>query len=98
MSVESPNHDRLKFLELLSGLVEAYESEDFPTPNVPLKNLLAHLIEAKGVSQIEVAPGANISPATLSDVLAGRRGLSIENMKRLGRFFGVDPALFFAIE
>jgi HTH-type transcriptional regulator/antitoxin HigA len=94
MSIDRPTPDQLEFLELLSGLVEAYESQDFPTPNVPVKNLVAHLIDAKGVSQIDVARGAKISPSTLSDVLAGRRGLSLENMKRLGRYFGVEPAVF----
>jgi antitoxin component HigA of HigAB toxin-antitoxin module len=97
MSIDAPNRDQLEFLELLSGLVEAYESRGFPTPNVPLKNLLAHLIEAKEASQTEVARSAKISPATLSDVLAGLRGLRIENMKRLGHYFGVDPSVFIVV-
>ncbi len=94
MRIDRPTSDQLEFLELLSGLIEDYESQDLSTPNVPVERLVAHLIEAKGVSQIEVARGAKISPSTLSDVLAGRRGLSVENMKRLGRYFGVDPAVF----
>lgn len=94
LSLDDPTPDQLEYLELLSTLAEAYESQDFPTPNLPLKNLLAHLIEAKEVSQVEVARRAKVSPSTLSDVLAGRRRLSVENMKRLGRYFGVDPAIF----
>jgi HTH-type transcriptional regulator/antitoxin HigA len=94
MRIDRPTSDQLEFLELLSGLVEDYELQDLSTPNVPVERLVEHLIEAKGVSQIEVARGAKISPSTLSDVLAGRRGLSLENMKRLGRYFGVDPAVF----
>lgn len=94
MAIDLPTADQLEFLELLSSLIEDYESRELPTPGVPLKNLLAHLIDAKGVSQVEAARGAKVSASTLSDVLAGRRGLSIENMKRLGRYFGVDPAVF----
>ena len=60
--------------------------------------LLGRLIEAKEVSQVAVARGAKIPASTLSDVLAGRRGLSIANMKRLARYFGVDPAVFIADE
>ena len=98
MSLDAPTRDQLEFLELLSGLVETYEPQDFPTPNVPVKRLLAHLIEAKEVSQVAVARGAKIPASTLSDVLAGRRGLSITNLKRLARYFGVDPAVLIADE
>ncbi len=98
MGLDAPTRDQLEFLDLLSGLVEMFESQSFPTPNVPLNRLLAHLIEAKGVSQVDVARGAKMSASTLSDVLAGRRGLSIANMKRLARYFGVDPAVFLSDE
>jgi HTH-type transcriptional regulator/antitoxin HigA len=93
MQVPSPSKDQLDFLELLSTLVEDYESERHPTPTISLPSLLAHLIEAKGVTQADVARETRISPSTISDVLAGRRSLSLQNVKRLAAYFAVNPVL-----
>ncbi|MBI2826886.1 MAG: helix-turn-helix domain-containing protein [Planctomycetia bacterium] len=94
MSLDRPSKDQLDYLELLSTLVERFEAEDHPTPQGSTSALLRHLIEVRGVSQTEVAARAAISPSTLSDVLAGRRPLSIKNIKRLSRYFAIDANLF----
>lgn len=93
MDIPNPSADQLEFLELLSTLVENYEAGEFPTPAVPLPSLLSHLFESKAVTQAEVARATGMSPSTLSEVLAGKRSLSIANVKRLAKFFGVDTSL-----
>lgn len=94
MAVQNPSADQVEFLELLSTLVEDYESAASPTPTVSLAALLAHLIAAKEVTQTSVAKSTGVSASTISDVLAGRRSLSIANIKRLAQYFGVDTGLF----
>jgi len=94
MSLESPTKDQLEFLELVSTLIEDFESRDYPTPVPSTSSLLQHLIEAKGVSQAEVAKKTKVSPSTLSEVLTGRRKLSVANMKRLATYFCISPAVF----
>jgi HTH-type transcriptional regulator/antitoxin HigA len=94
MRLDSPSKDQSEYLELLSTLVEQYESTHHPTPKPSLAGLLGHLIESKATSQAEVAAGARVSASTLSDVLAGRRSLSLRNIVRLSRYFGVTPNLF----
>jgi len=94
MSVDGPSRDQSEYLELLSSLVERYESLTHPTPTSSLPDLLSHLISSRGVKQVEAARGAGVSPTTLSDVLAGRRSLSIENIKKLAAYFCVDSSLF----
>ena len=94
MAIEHPSADQLDFLELLSTLVEDYESVASPTPAPSLAALLEHLIEAKGATQTTVAKEAGVSPSTISDVLASRRSLSIANIKRLSHYFCVDASLF----
>jgi HTH-type transcriptional regulator / antitoxin HigA len=93
MSVDKPSRDQLAYLELLSSLVENYERTSHPTPPVPLNELLRHLIESKGVSQADVSRGTNVATSTISDVLAGRRSLSLKNIKRLSTYFGVPATV-----
>ncbi len=83
-----------ELLDVLVALVEQYESIQYPTPSNPPDRMLAHLIESKGTSQAEVAAATGISRTTISAVLAGRRGVSRENISKLAEFFGVSPSVF----
>ena len=94
MSLSKPSRHQLRFLELLSTLVENHEELEYPLPKVSLARTLAHLIESKGASKAEVARTTKVSASTISDVLGGRRSLSTENIKRLSTYFHVSPSLF----
>ena len=82
-------------LELLSKLVNDYEEELYPTPDVP-RDMLQHFLESSGKSQAEFARTVGIPPSTISEVLKGKRSISVENAYRLAEYFHVDPMLFFA--
>lgn len=86
--------DEEAYLDVLSDLVERYESEAHPMPPLPDSAMLRHLIEAKEVSQAEVAREAGIPESTVSEVLAGKRSLSRPNIGRLARYFRIDPGVF----
>lgn len=94
MEAKSLSKDQAAYLELLSDLTEAYEKEHFSIGEPSLSALLAHLIEARGVTQAELATEAGISASLISDILAGRRGVSLANILRLSTYFGVDSSLF----
>ncbi|MDZ4657187.1 MAG: helix-turn-helix domain-containing protein [Bythopirellula sp.] len=81
-------------LELLSKLVNDYEEQIFPTPNLPPREILQHLLENSGMSQAEFARTIGLPRSTVSEVLTGKRGLSVENAFRLADFFHVQPTLF----
>jgi len=85
-----------KLLDLLSRLVDDYEESIHPTPEVSPADMLKHLMEARGASQAEVARGARVLRSTISEVLKGKRAVSVENAFRLGAFFHVEPSLFLA--
>ena len=91
---ESLGDDEDDYLDVLSGLVERYESETEPEPVVSPADMLRHLIEAKGSSQVAVAAATGISESTLSEILTGKRGISRKAMRSLGEYFRVDPAIF----
>ena len=88
----SPGED--DYLDVLSGLVEHYETENDPEPVVSPADLLRHLIESKGANQTQVAEATGITESTLSEILSGKRGISRKVMRSLGDYFRVDPAVF----
>ncbi|HVA47463.1 MAG TPA: helix-turn-helix domain-containing protein [Pirellulales bacterium] len=86
--------DERDYLELLSILVEKYEASQIPPPDVSQGEMLDHLLEAKAVTQAQVAKATGISANLLSNVRAGRRELSKENVRRLSAYFNVSPAVW----
>jgi HTH-type transcriptional regulator/antitoxin HigA len=89
-----PRPARSMLIEVLSTLVEQYESREHATPEVPPAKMLAHCIEARQITAAHVAKETGIPHATLSNVLAGRRGISKANAVKLGRYFNVPASLF----
>ncbi len=83
-----------KLLDLLAKLVNDYEERIYPTPKVSPARMLSHLIDARGVSQAEVARETGISRSTISEANRGKRKLSVENAFRLAEYFHVQPTLF----
>lgn len=94
MSAEKLSRAESQLLELLSTLAEQYESQEYPAPKNPQSELLQHLIDARGVSQAEVARATGIPRSLITNVLKGRRGVSQTNVARLARYFHVSPAVF----
>jgi len=82
------------YLDVLSDLVERYESQKHPMTPVPDAVMLRHLIEAKGISQTELASATGIVHSTISEVLSGKRTLSRSHIGKLARYFNVAPSVF----
>jgi HTH-type transcriptional regulator / antitoxin HigA len=57
-------------------------------------DMLRHLLEAKEVSQTDVAHATGIAESTISAVLAGKRGLNRHHIGLIARYFNVRPAVF----
>jgi HTH-type transcriptional regulator/antitoxin HigA len=83
------------YLDVLSDLVEKYESEIYPEPDVPPHVMLRELIAFRGVTQTEVARTTGIGESVLSEILRGKRKIGRKTIERLTRYFHVDPSLFF---
>jgi len=82
------------YLDVLSDLVEGYESEAVPMSPVGDAELLRFLIEQNAVNQAAVAVGAGIAESTISEVLAGKRKLNRGQITKLARYFSVEPGAF----
>ena len=84
------------YLDVLGDLVERFEDEAQPIDTAGLSEaeVLAFLIEQKGVRQAEVARGAGVAESTISEILAGKRKLSRIQVEKLARYFHVGPGVF----
>jgi HTH-type transcriptional regulator/antitoxin HigA len=82
------------YLEVLSDLVERYEAEVHVIDPVSDDVLLRHLLEAKQVTQSEVARRTGIAVSTISEVLAGKRALNRKQIGKLVDYFRIGPEAF----
>ena len=78
----------------IAVFVEKYEEEHQPIPPVSGVDMLHYLIETRQKTQREVAAGAGLADSTISEILAGKRKLSVKQVKALARFFKVKAAIF----
>jgi HTH-type transcriptional regulator/antitoxin HigA len=91
----SLNQDEDDYLDVLSDLIERYETEHYPMIEpVSDAQMLAFLLEAKGVTQAEVATGTGIAESTISEFLSGKRIPNRKHIGKLADYFHVGPGIF----
>ncbi|MBU4273799.1 MAG: helix-turn-helix domain-containing protein [Planctomycetes bacterium] len=82
------------YLAVLLELLGNYEKTKFPRRRVGDGEMLAHLIEAKDVTQAQVERDTGIAAPTISAVIAGRRRLTRDQIGKLSAYFHVAPTAF----
>jgi HTH-type transcriptional regulator/antitoxin HigA len=86
------------YLDVLSDLVERYEDQAHPIRAASDAELLAFLIDQRGVKQVQVARATGIAESTLSEVLRGKRQLTRGQIAKLAGYFRVEPRVFLRSE
>lgn len=79
------------YLDVLTGLIETYESKAFPIPDASEADVLRELMRQRSLSQSSLEEKVGIAQPTISAVLRGARGLTKEQVVALARFFHVSP-------
>jgi len=87
----SPEEERL--LELLAVLIETYEDEHYPIPDLSPIEVLKFLMEERGLKQSDLLHIFGSSGIT-SEVVNGKRSISKAQAKKLAEFFKVSVELF----
>lgn len=82
------------YLEALGLLIERYEAEAYPMPEVSDATMLRHLVDAKGVTLSKLAKDTGIMVSTLSAILSGKRTLNRTHIEKLAPYFEVEPGVF----
>ena len=69
-----------------------YEQEHHAIEPASPKDALRFLMESRGLKQDDLS--AVLAQSNLSAVLAGKRKISASLAGKLGKFFGISPAVF----
>lgn len=82
------------YLDVLTSLIEQYEAEHEAIPPASDAELLALLMDSRGVTAQQVAEETGVVGSTLSAVRTGKRRLTREQVARVATYFGVSPNVF----
>ena len=80
-------------LDLIVRLITDYEEEHHPLPDPSPQEMLAYLMEKRGLKQTDLVPIFN-SRGYVSDVINGKRAISKARAKQLADFFKVSADVF----
>ena len=78
------------YLDALSDLVAAYEDEHYKIGPASDADMLRHFMEAKQVNQTGIHRDTGIPKSSISEVLAGKKPLTRQMIRKLSRYFNVD--------
>jgi HTH-type transcriptional regulator / antitoxin HigA len=82
------------YLDVLTDIVERYETEHCPMSAVSDADMLRHLIEARGITQAKLSADVDMPMSTISEVLHGKKKLTRRHVGILAEYFGVPPSVF----
>jgi HTH-type transcriptional regulator / antitoxin HigA len=89
-----PTPEQEEAIELLTLLIEHYQSKHYPVPDAEPVEVLRFLLDQNGLSQRDIAAELG-GESTVSLVLSGKRRLNRDHIERLSRRFHISPSVFF---
>lgn len=90
MDEKHPSHS---LFMTISDLIYSYDQRHYPAPKAQGAEVLRFLMEQHDLKQSQLPEIGGQS--VVSEVLAGKRGLTVEHIRRLSKRFGLSPASFF---
>ena len=84
------------YLDALCDLVVVYEDQHHAIPVASDADLLRHLMEAKGVTQIQIHKDTGLAKSGISEVLAGKKPFSKAMIGTLATYFHVPTSVLTA--
>jgi len=83
-----------QYLSLLAPWIAKYEQARWPRCHTSGREVLAFLIQQNGSRQADLEEEIGAQPY-VSDILRGKKRLTSEQIRKLSKWFGVSPAVFF---
>jgi HTH-type transcriptional regulator/antitoxin HigA len=84
------------YLDALSDLVAVYEDEHYAIEPASDADMLRHLMEAKAVTQAQLSRDTAVAKSTISEILAGKKRLSRQMIRKFADYFRVDASVLAA--
>lgn len=88
------NREQEDYFDALSTLVEAYEREHVPAPEVTGVDLLRHLLEANNMSAADLSRLLGCDRSLGVRLLNGERQLTVSHIKKLSARFVLPAEVF----
>jgi HTH-type transcriptional regulator/antitoxin HigA len=89
------NADQEDFLELLAGVIKAYDDRTLKHwPASSGVEILGYLLEEHGLKGADLARILHVSPTIAYRIIKGRRRLTADHIRALSEHFGVSADLF----
>ena len=82
------------YLDALSDLVMVYEQEHHAVTALSPHELLAHMLEERGMSQADLARTTGLAKATVSDLATGKRPFTVNQIHTAANIFGLPGTVF----
>jgi HTH-type transcriptional regulator/antitoxin HigA len=89
---DDEDHPLSGLLDLVGDMVSKYEQEQYAIDQAVPKDALRFLMEARGLKQEDLS--SIVPQSNLSAILVGKRKISATLAGKLGKFFGISPAVF----
>ena len=86
------NHPAMGLVDIVGDLIEDFETERHPLPDVTGVSALKFLMEQHGIKQSDLHEIG--SQGVVSEILTGKRELNIRQVRALSERFCVSPATF----
>jgi HTH-type transcriptional regulator / antitoxin HigA len=93
-SESHPTPAQTEAIELLTLLIERYEDEHYALPQASPADVLRFLLSQHGLKQRDIAADLG-GESVVSEVLSGKRRLSVSHIEQLSKRFHISPAVFF---
>lgn len=85
-------HPLYELLDTLGTLIQAYEEQHYPVPEVSGAEMLRFFMEEHGLKQADVPEVG--SQGVVSEILNGKRELNIRQIRALAKRFHISPTVF----
>jgi HTH-type transcriptional regulator / antitoxin HigA len=95
-SIDHPTTAQAEAIELLSLLVERYESQRYPIPAADPVSVLRFLMDQNGLSQRDIVQDIGGSESLVSMIMNGQRNLTVDHIRNLSARFHVSASVFIA--
>jgi HTH-type transcriptional regulator/antitoxin HigA len=86
-------HPQHSLFMMLSDLIYAYDQRHYPIPNVQGVQVLRFLMDQHDLKQTQIPEIGTQS--VVSEILAGKRSLTVDHIRNLSERFGISPNSFF---
>lgn len=95
---DTPKNDRnLIELELLSGLVDEYEEENYPIESPSLVDVIKLRMYEMGLNQNKLSEMLGVSPSRISDYFSGRSEPTLNVARKISKTLGIDANIVLGV-